>query len=600
MADRRRDKLNRRGSVYLAVLGTGLIVSLLALSALALQRLQNRMLSASADVRQAQLNAESAIELGMLAIKQDSNWRTTYANGTWFSNRSTGDGACTLEVADPVDADLSDNATDPIVMTGIGTSGTSGTAVQRVVRTFDSNVESLDCLRSSVAAGGNISITGAVLRATDSGLISANSTSATSSTIDGQVQAMTVTGSTYSGTTQQVAAADRPTMPDWSTAFDYYRTNGTEININSLPSSTPNLGRNVGIEIGPSSPVTDWTGSPPGIATATIAQSTTQHYSGSISLRVQRATWQAGAAQRIDDFVKRGQQYYVETRLLLPTLLSTKNFRIALYTKGTGDSSPQIAYEDTSVTNVLSLIWAKPTATITAGNWSGNLEYAFVKVAGDSDNDSDFYLDDFYIRETTSGRFIYRQVLGPGVDTIDSTRLNSQGIYWINCNGNKLVIERSRIKGTLLVVNPGAGSCITGPIRWSPAVTGYPSLLVDADSAANADFTIGATNQSLGETENSVNYNPSGASSDDFGQDTDLLDIYPSEMQGLVVVEDDLTFQNNALVRGQVITGGDVTATSGALEVVYRPDALFSPPPGFTAPSSVVGRPVSIRKAVLP
>ena len=67
-----------------------------------------------------------------------------------------------------------------------------------------------------------------------------------------------------------------------------------------------------------------------------------------------------------------------------------------------------------------------------------------------------------------------------------------------------------------------------------------------------------------------------------------------------MVVEDDLTFQNNALVRGEVIVGDAITATSGTLEVVYRPDSLFSPPPGFTGTPSQVGRPLSVRKAVLP
>jgi imidazolonepropionase len=47
------------------VLGTSLIVALLALSTLALQRIQNRMLTTTADIRQAQLNAEAAIELGL-------------------------------------------------------------------------------------------------------------------------------------------------------------------------------------------------------------------------------------------------------------------------------------------------------------------------------------------------------------------------------------------------------------------------------------------------------------------------------------------------------------------------------------------------------
>ncbi len=134
---------NRRGSVYLAVLGTAMIVSVLALSALALQRVQNRMLTCSADIRQAQLNAEAAIELGMLAIKNDPNWRSSYPHGTWFTGRPLGIGNCTLKVEDP-DGSLADDPTDSIVLTGIGSAGSSE---QRVVRTVDSFPEPLGCLR---------------------------------------------------------------------------------------------------------------------------------------------------------------------------------------------------------------------------------------------------------------------------------------------------------------------------------------------------------------------------------------------------------------------------------------------------------------------
>ena len=61
------------------MLGTALIVALLGMSALIGQRIQNRMIVASADIRQAQLNANTAVELALLAMKQDTNWRTTYA-----------------------------------------------------------------------------------------------------------------------------------------------------------------------------------------------------------------------------------------------------------------------------------------------------------------------------------------------------------------------------------------------------------------------------------------------------------------------------------------------------------------------------------------
>ena len=136
--------------------------------------------------------------------------------------------------------------------------------------------------------------------------------------------------------------------------------------------------------------------------------------------------------------------------------------------------------------------------------------------------------------------------------------------------------------GTLLVVNPGTGSCVSnGPINWSPAVAGYPALLVDSDTGTSADFGLYATNRMLSEKENGVNYNPSGAAHEDFGQDADTNDIYPSQIRGMIAVRHDLTFQNRTLVRGQVIVGNNIANSSGELEVDYQPDSLLNPPSGF-------------------
>jgi hypothetical protein len=592
-----RSKPNRRGSVYLAVLGTGMVVSVLALSALALQRVQNRMLTSSADVRQAQLNAETAIELGLLSIKNDVNWRTNFANGTWFTDRALSEGTCTLTVIDP-DASLADDAADAIVMTGIGK---AGSAEQRVVRTVDTVAEPLECLHSSVAAGAALNLNSAVLRATNSGLITANSSAASGSTVHGRVQAVTVSGSNYVGSTTQIAAADQPTMPNWSTLFDYYKQNGTEIPLSALVATAPNLGRNVNMGGG----TTDWTGSPPDVAeTATLTASSVAYYpaSNTASIRVSgRGDWYAGVSQRIDNIVKPGQVYYVEAYVFFAGIPASRNFGITCYTKGTGNASALVdagpLWPNQSPTAFLGG-WRRISATVTATPWSGDLEYAFIKIAGsDSNNTGEFYVDEFIVRENLSGRFIYRKVIGPGYNSLGTA--NPQGLYWVNMGGNRLIIERSRIKGTLLVINPGSGSMIgPGPISWAPATPGYPALLVDADTATSADFTIAATNRALSESDDGVNYNPAGASHETLGSDSDAYDTYPSEIQGLILVEDDITFQNNALVKGSVIAGGDVTASSGSLEVAYRPDALFSPPPGLLGTWKQDSRPLSVRKVV--
>lgn len=587
---RRLQRHVRSGGVYIAVLGTSLIVALLGMSALMAQRIQNRVTTASADIRQAELNAQSAVEMALLTMKQNANWRTTQPHGRWFTDRSTGSGTCTVDVVDPIDSNLANNADDPVVIRGIGY---SGRAEQRMEITIDPRREPFGCLRSAIAAGDTISLTSSTLRT--EGLITANEVSAFAAQVYGTVEATSISGSTYHGATTVVPSNKRPAMPDWGSVFNYYRVNGTEIVFGNL-SPAPNLGRNVGTESG----LTDWTGEPPGVTTAVLESNTSLRRTGSRSIKVKsRTDCTSGVAQRIDTFVKPGQQYEVRVWIYLPLGLNvTKQFQITLYTKGTG-GAVQVASGPNS--SVLSLNWQQITATLTAPSWSGDLEYAFVKIAGVGllDN-SDFHIDDFSITEAVPGRFIYQKVIGPGVNTsYAGAPINSQGLYWINCNGNRLTIDRSRIVGTLLVLNPGADSCVDGPISWVPAAAGYPALLVDADNPANANFTIKASSRALSEAENGINFNPSGAPHEEFGQDADTNDIYHSSITGFVAIRRDLSYANRPLVRGQIVVGRHITSSGGELEVEYQPEALLNPPPGFWSYLHA-RRFGSARKAVLP
>src|SRR5262245_33520686 len=112
----RRKTCRRTGGVYVAVLGSAMIIALLGMCALFGQRIQNRLVAASSDIRQAQLNASTAVELALLAMKQDTSWRTTYSSGTFFTNRSTGNGTCSATAVDPVDSNIASGADDPIVI----------------------------------------------------------------------------------------------------------------------------------------------------------------------------------------------------------------------------------------------------------------------------------------------------------------------------------------------------------------------------------------------------------------------------------------------------------------------------------------------------
>jgi len=567
-------KTRRAGGVYVAVLGTSLLIALLGMCAIMGQRIQNRLIRSSSDIRQAQLNASTAVELALLTMKQDTSWRSNNVNGNWFVNRSTGNGTCTVNVVDPIDGSLSNNGDDPVVVTGIGY---SGQAQQRVKVTVDPRKDPLSCLRSAIAVGGSIGIINDTFRT--NGLTTANQILASGSQVYGKVEATSITGGTFNGTTTTVTSDKRPKMPDWSSVFQYYKDNATALTIGSLPSTTPNLGRNTSFDTDTSY----WTGSAIGLPTANLVQSSNiVGHAACVRVR-DRTALTAGASQYIDHFVKSGGSYNI-TIQICPNSAVGNYFRVKLATKSTTGS---VQTNQSTATFILSGNWQDVTVTLTAPAWTGNLEYARVTIDTDSTNilasNNDFYIDNLDIRENVTGRFIYRSVIGTGVNTAYSgAPTNAQGLYKIDCGGQKLVIERSRIYGTLLVINPGSGSCVSnGPINWSPAVAGYPALLVDADTATTADFAINASNQVLSEKDNGINFNPVGAPHDEFGQDADTNDIYRSQIRGLVAIRHDLSFANRALVRGQIIVGNNIANSGGELEVDYQPDSLLSPPSGF-------------------
>jgi hypothetical protein len=389
-------------------------------------------------------------------------------------------------------------------------------------------------------------------------------------------------------------------MPDWTSVFNYYKTNGTSLDITQFPQQTPNLGRNTSFD----TDLSYWTGTATGLPTTEIERNTGVNGHAACCRVKNRTATTAGPSQYIDQFVKAGGSYNI-TIQIMPNSSWGNWFRVKLATKGSG----AVQTSQSAAVAISSGAWQDMTVTLMALPWSGSLEYARVTIDTDYalGSSNDFYVDNLNIRENVTGRFIYQQLLGPSGNTLYAgAPTNSQGIYWVDCAGNKLIIERSRIIGTLLVINPGAGSCISnGPINWTPAVPGYPALLVDADVPENADFAINATNRVLSEANNQTNFNPAGASyefSNPLCNPTDnvLNDIYPSEIRGLVAVRDDLTYANRALIRGQVLVGDDISNSSGELEVDFQPDSLLSPPPGFAAPYLFQRRPVSVQKVVLP
>ena len=74
----------RRGSLYIAVLGTSLIVSMIALFAMYAARLHLRSARSGGDRHQARLAATSAIEHAITEFRSNANWQTDYSLATEY------------------------------------------------------------------------------------------------------------------------------------------------------------------------------------------------------------------------------------------------------------------------------------------------------------------------------------------------------------------------------------------------------------------------------------------------------------------------------------------------------------------------------------
>lgn len=179
--------------------------------------------------------------------------------------------------------------------------------------------------------------------------------------------------------------------------------------------------------------------------------------------------------------------------------------------------------------------------------------------------------------DLTSGR-IEETLLSPGVNPYGAGQTNAEGIYVIDCQGSDITIQSCRIVGTLVLLNAGAGSEVTGQLNWEPAVANYPSLLVQG--SLTASFSAWEV---LNEGQWSVNFNPLHTPYEGQG-DSDKDDIFPTILKGLVYVSGDLSVDVNPVFSGSVVAGG-VLSASGQMTFNYQLTFSANPPPGFTTPS---------------
>ncbi len=214
---------SRRGGIYLAVLGTAMVVAILGLSALTVVRLEQLASETTSDGIKARAYAESGVELAMLQINQNAGWRLL-PNGTWETNQPIGEGVYTIQVTDPLDGNLANNPRDPVVIRGTGELRRARHILQAML--VDQGTPA-SALSSALSGGGGLQVGAAsVLRITGA-RVTASGTLTNNGTIDGDAAALLIVN-LGSITGSQTILSLGQTMPAPGT-YALYEKMGTAI-----------------------------------------------------------------------------------------------------------------------------------------------------------------------------------------------------------------------------------------------------------------------------------------------------------------------------------------------------------------------------------
>lgn len=122
----------RQGSVYIAVMGTAMLLSVIGFTAIHLSRLELRSASAQNEQAYARQLAQSGVEFALSAIDDDPLWRDTFIHGVENVKNPLGFAeSISFILLDNEDNNLADDITEAVEIQGIGRYG-SATSIYSV------------------------------------------------------------------------------------------------------------------------------------------------------------------------------------------------------------------------------------------------------------------------------------------------------------------------------------------------------------------------------------------------------------------------------------------------------------------------------------
>ncbi len=104
----------RRASIYLGVLGVTMLVSLAGVAGLLAGRAQYLASRMDQDALQADLMAQSAVDLVLYSLDASSTWRGDHNSNEWSGWLTAGSLSYCYKLVDELDGDLADDASEPV------------------------------------------------------------------------------------------------------------------------------------------------------------------------------------------------------------------------------------------------------------------------------------------------------------------------------------------------------------------------------------------------------------------------------------------------------------------------------------------------------
>lgn len=574
-----RRRSHRRGAVYVAVLGTTLLVVSIGLGSLAVARSRMAAAMQDADGLRARELAEAGLEEVLRRLAAGTAWRQAVGEGgLWFTDDSFVSGTLSVWLADPEDGDLADDPADPV---DVRIEAKAGEAVRRLRATVDLRRRA-SVLQPRVMAGQSMRIRDSLI--TGSGALRTN----------GQVDVQdsevhldvvfsdSISGSTFHGLNRVAAASSG--LPGFAAMAEPWTVNATAIDIGDLPlGGTPLAGWELGAEAGAS----DWFADLSCSAVFRCGQSTEAAVEGGCVVHVfdREHDW-SGAFVSIRDLLNSGVKPRMSVRVRLRDAADAPvNARLVLmyrywyrflryYSEWFYGSGPERACGDDWVDLEVSarpmswnsLVWQVAEAWIDVETPGSTAEHII-----DDGRLYDSALD------ATAPLLLHRVRLGPQSNPFGKP--NAAGRYVIDLAGRDLIIRDCVIEGTLVLLNAGDGTRIEGAVAWQPLVDGDPILIVQGR------LTVAPDGQPVQEQTIGV----------DLDGDGTRASTIPAVLDGLIFARNRLAVQGRPVFGGSLMSLAGVDFDGAAAHFTARRGDPWHVPAGLTAEAvEAVVRPESL------